>query len=165
MKSLTLACILAPIIALNASASETATLTSESLNPILGKDWSGSLTYQIYQPPFEDVTIEAGLEVTKVEGGFEFAYHYPNEPHANSASVVTIGENGSEIMDQPIVSNQISDDGTQTIITAFTCEDMGRAASCEVIYSLSQQAFSMRKMVTYDGETEAFRRNEYTFTR
>ena len=165
MKHLSLALIFLPLTALAAGASETVELTADSMTPILGSDWSGSLTYQDYQPPFADVTIEAALEVTAVQGGFEFAYIYPNEPHANSKSLVQIGENGTTIMDQPIVRNQISEDGTQTIVTAFACEDMGKSASCEMTYSLSAQAFSMRKMVTYDGETDAFRRNAYEFTR
>lgn len=165
MKYLSLALLLAPMTLLGAGASEIEPLTPESLTPILGSDWSGSLSYQDYQPPFADVTIEAALEITAVQGGFEFAYLYPNEPHANSTSLVAIGENGRSIMDQPIVSNHIADDGTQTIVTAFACEDMGKSASCEMIYSLSAEALSMRKMVTYEGETEAFRRNEYVFTR
>ena len=59
----------------------------------------------------------------------------------------------------------LSDDGAREIKTAFPCEDMGQSAQCEMTYFFSANAIEIKKMVTYDGETDAFRRNAYTFQR
>lgn len=165
MKSPLLIHGLVSAMAWTAHASEIEAVTPESFDPILGTDWAGSLTYMNYQDPFQDVTIPAALEVAVVEGGFEFSYKYPDEPHANSSSIVVLSEGGSVLMDQPVTANETLADGMQQITTAFACEDMGKPASCEMIYVLSPNALSMRKMVTYEGEGQAFRRNEYNFVR
>ena len=165
MKSVLLSLGLATATTWTAQASEVQAVTPDSFDSILGTDWTGSLTYMNYQEPFEDVTIPAALEVAAVEGGFEFAYKYPDEPHANSTSLVALSAGGSVLMDQPVTANEILADGTQQITTAFACEDMGKSASCEMIYTLSSDRLSMRKMVTYEDEAQAFRRNEYNFVR
>ena len=144
---------------------ETPALALADLEPVIGDDWTGELTYLNYQAPFEDVTILADLNASMTEAGLQLDYVYPNEPHANSTVIAKIGDDGMTFMGEPITANDVTSDGTRTVTTAFACEDMGRSAQCEMTYAFSATRVSIKKMVIYDGEAESFRRNAYTFTR
>lgn len=150
---------------LPAAANEAPSVALEELSVVEGKDWTGSLTYLNYQEPYRDFTITAALEVTPVEGGLKLAYKYPDEPQANSTIIAKISDDGRSFMGEPVVQNTVLEVGGREIKTAFACDDMGRPAACEMTYSLSPTTVRIKKMVTYVGETESFRRNEYVFTR
>lgn len=165
MQKLLISLFIAPVSAALAFASEPPPLEVADLEIVVGADWTGSLTYLNYQEPFIDFTIRAALTVTATEAGLKLAYEYPDEPHANSTIQAEIGANGTELMGEPIISNEELEQGGRVIVTAFDCEDMGRAAACEMTYSFAPNALRIKKMVSYDGETESFRRNEYVFTR
>lgn len=153
------------VLTASAFANEAPPLEPSDLEIAVGSDWTGSLTYLNYQEPFVDFTISAALEVSATETGLQLAYKYPDEPHANSTIVAEIGQNGTLLMGEPIVSNLALEDGGREVKTAFDCEDMGRPAACEMTYAFSATELRIKKMVTYAGETEGFRRNEYVFTR
>ena len=165
MKLISAAFIAPALLGLSAHAGETEGLSPSDLAVVAGTDWTGSLTYMNYQPPFEDVTIPANLEVEATDTGLKLAYIYPDEPHANSTVTLKVSGNGQWMMGAPIVSNTLSESGLREVKTAYSCEDMGKKASCEMIYSFGASELNVTKMVTYEGETEAFRRNAYSFTR
>ena len=165
MKLIVSAFIAPAILTLSAYAGETEGLSPSDLAVVAGTDWTGSLTYLNYQPPFEDVTIPANLEVEATDTGLKFAYVYPDEPHANSTIILKVSEDGQWMMGAPIVSNTLLESGMREVKTAYSCEDMGKAASCEMIYTFGASELNVTKMVTYEGETDAFRRNAYNFTR
>lgn len=165
MKSLRAALLFSVLITAPALASEAPPLKPGDLDIVVGTDWTGSLTYLNYQEPFIDFTIPATLGVTTMPGGLELAYQYPDEPHANSTVQAEISKDGLSLMGEPIVSNTVSDDGVRRVKTAYDCEDMGRSASCEMTYTFSPSELRIKKLVTYSGETESFRRNEYVFVR
>ncbi|MEL7108534.1 MAG: hypothetical protein AAGJ68_04910 [Pseudomonadota bacterium] len=165
MKVLFLAAGLIPLSTVAAHASEVPAVTIDMFESLAGDDWSGSLTYLNYQAPFEDVTIPANIEISLLNSGLKLDYKYPNEPHANSSAVASISENGTVFMNEPVIANTLTDDDVREIKTGFACEDMGRSAQCEMTYMFSSSTLQITKMVTYDGEIEAFRRNAYTFQR
>ena len=165
MKSVLVSACLLPLTVLTAQADEVPPLTLDIFEPIAGDDWTGSLTYLNYQEPFEDVTIPANVEISLGESGIKLDYKYPNEPHANSSVVASISDDGMTFINEPVIGNTSSEDGTREIKTAFACEDMGRPAQCEMTYRFSPSTLLIKKMVTYDGATEAFQRNAYTFQR
>lgn len=165
MKSLSFSLFASAVIAVPAFAAEAPPLEAADLEVVVGSDWTGSLTYLNYQEPFVDFTIPAALEVTATEKGLQLAYKYPDEPHANSTIQAEIGAGGTTLMGELIVSNEVLDDGGRLIETAFPCEDMGQSASCEMTYAFSATELRIKKMVTLEGETEGFRRNEFVFTR
>ena len=165
MKLITASAIASAILTLAAHAGEAEGLSPSDLAMVAGTDWTGSLTYLNYQPPFEDVTIPANLEVDATDTGLKLAYIYPDEPHANSTVTLNVSEDGQMMMGEPIVSNTLLESGTREVKTAFACEDMGKAADCEMTYAFGESELKVTKMVTYKGETDAFRRNAYTFTR
>lgn len=165
MKSAIASACLVPLAAMSADAGEVPPLSLDMFEIIAGDDWKGSLTYLNYQAPFEDVTIQADVEISLVEAGLKLDYKYPNEPHANSSVLAEITDAGMVFMNEPIVAHTLTDDGIRTVTTAFSCEDMGRPAQCEMTYSFSADALDIKKMVTYESEAEAFRRNAYSFQR
>ena len=165
MQKLMISLLVAPVSAALAFASEPAPLEVAELEVVVRADWTGSLTYLNYQEPFIDFTIPAALKVTATDAGLKLAYEYPDEPRANSTVQAEIGANGTELMGEPIVANMVLEAGGRVIVTAFDCQDMGRAAACEMTYSFAPAELRIKKMVTYEGETESFRRNEYVFTR
>ncbi|MEM7639525.1 MAG: hypothetical protein AAF269_10695 [Pseudomonadota bacterium] len=165
MKRMTCLVLLAPLFAQTGLAEETPALTPDVFDAIVGDDWLGELTYLNYGAPVKDFTIPAELDVERVEQGLKMAYIYPDEPHQNSTVTARISKDGSKLMGAPVTLNAMQASGVREIRTAYPCEDMGKAAECEMIYLLSRDEVVMRKMVTYEGETEAFRRNVYVFTR
>ena len=165
MKLITASFIAPVILTLSAHAGEAEGLSPSDLALVAGVDWTGSLTYLNYQPPFEDVTIPANLEVEATDTGLKLAYIYPDEPHANTTVTLKVSADGQMMMGESIVSNTLLESGTREVKTAFPCEDMGKAAKCEMTYAFGESELQVTKMVTYKGEADAFRRNAYTFTR
>ncbi|MEO1554690.1 MAG: hypothetical protein AAFR82_12240 [Pseudomonadota bacterium] len=165
MKRIALLILLSPVLAQPSLAGETPALTPEVFDVIVGDDWSGALTYLNYGEPVKDFTIPAELEVERVERGVKIAYKYPDEPHQNSTVTARLNEDGSQLMGAAVTVNDIGAAGAREIRTEYACEDMGKTAECEMIYELSSDRVVMRKMVTYSGEADAFRRSEYVFTR
>ena len=133
--------------------------------PLIGTDWTGTLTYMNYQEPFIDVTIPAALEVTETASGLELFFKYPDEPQANSRYELTYSDTGSDIDGKPLTERMVSETGATTLKTVAKCEDMGRAASCEMVYQISDADFIQTKFVTYAESGEQIRRNSYAFTR
>ena len=165
MRKWKISLLMVPALMAPAFATEPPALDVADLEVVVGADWTGSLTYLNYQEPFIEFTIPAALTVTATEAGLKLAYEYPDEPHANSTVQAEISANGTKLMGEPIVANTELENGGRMIQTAFACEDMGRSAACEMTYSFAPSELRITKMVTYDGETESFRRNAYVFTR
>ncbi|MEM9054001.1 MAG: hypothetical protein AAGB16_01635 [Pseudomonadota bacterium] len=165
MKPLALSLFIAPLLALPGFAGEVPPLAQEDLDILIGDDWTGSLTYLNYGEPVKDFTIPAEIDIERTEGGLNLSYQYPDEPHQNASMVSKVSADGARLNGETITSNTLLETGAREIRTAYPCEDMGRKASCEMIYTLSATSFETRKLVTYQGETEAFRRNAYSFSR
>lgn len=165
MKRIALFILLSPVMVPTSVAAETPVLTPDAFDVIVGDNWSGALTYLNYGEPAKDFTIPAELEVERIEEGLKMAYKYPDEPHQNSTVTARINEDGSRLMGAQVTLNAIAESGAREIRTEYACQDMGKAAACEMIYELSADRVVMRKMVAYTGDSEAFRRNEYVFTR
>lgn len=157
--------VLLSMFGLSAMAEEIRPLAEPDLAVVIGDDWTGTLTYLNYGEPVKDVTIPAEIDVIAVEGGLKLSFQYPDEPHANQTMITKVSADGATLNGETIIANAAFSSDRREVRTISPCEDMGRAASCEMIYTLSPTEFELRKMVTYQGETEAFRRNVYAFVR
>lgn len=165
MKRLVYSLFLVPVLVLSGQAEDVPALSSDMLEVIAGDDWTGSLTYLNYGEPSRDFTIPATLEVDVVENGLKLAYKYPEEPQQNSVVTARVSKDGTKLIGATISANTILESGARQVVTNYSCEDMGRSALCEMTFTFSGNEFRVRKMVTYKGETDGFRRNEYVFTR
>ncbi|MEM6544153.1 MAG: hypothetical protein AAF991_00570 [Pseudomonadota bacterium] len=142
-------------------------VTLADLQPLAGENWKGSLTYLNFQEPFKYFTIPAELEVSVIDTeerkGIELSYRYPEEPQANSKSTILLSANGRMLGAETVVE-RADEDGELRIVTRFDCIDNEVDASCSVTYRMSPSTFTFTKTVTV-GEEDAFRRNEFSFTR
>lgn len=150
--------------ALAASASGPPAVTDADLARVTGDDWTGELTYRDYSPPFGKVAIAAEVDVTRTAAGLTLSMQYPREPQANSADTLSVTDGGRSLGGDPVIAREeIS--GAAVITTRGPCEDDGREAVCERAYTFGDKTLSLRKSVRLAGETEAFERNAYRFTR
>ncbi len=156
----TVACATPPVT--EPDAPPTASL--DDFRDLIGDDWLGSLTYLNYGEPKQDFTIPAALSVRESETGLGLYFQYPDEPDQNSRSALSITEEG-RVVNGDTLTERSETGETLTLVTEGACQDMGQPATCEMIYTISDTALSIRKMVQYDGAAESFRRNEFEFVR
>lgn len=138
-----------------------------------GKPWKGTLTYRNYSDG-KSVTIPSTLLVTRADtptnadSAFNFAIGYDEEPHANSASrldvreqgkVIALGDSVERVVSHARVGNDV------VIITQSTGEDDSKPATIRKVYTIAARAFSMQKLVKFEGQAEFFERHIYRWTR
>jgi hypothetical protein len=140
------------------------TISPDDFTPLVGTDWKGTLTYLDYGDGKTEVTIPVELMVLQTERTFGLYFTFPEDPEADGGADITISDNG-RMINQETVTRRLEENGSLMVVTLAPCEDGGVQASCEYTYEISGSAFSIRMMVTLDGDTEAFRRHHYSFTR
>lgn len=166
MKCAIMAAILSAATLVPAATGQALTpVDTDDLEAAIGDDWTGELTYLNYGEPVQDFTIPAELDVVSVENGLELYFQYPEEPSQNIRVTWLITDEGKSLAGEPIIASTEMPDGTAVFVTAAPCEDMGKSAACQMTYSLSATELTIKKMVQYDGEDTAFRRNAYRFER
>lgn len=148
-----------------ATADTSPTATAADFDPLIASDWSGSLTYLNYQEPFIDFTIATDLEVSPTDTGLELYFKYPDEMHKSSRYQLDIPASANTVDGQPLIDRKVDEDGALHLVTAYDCEDMGRAARCEMTYIVTADQYQQIKHVTYNDTGERIRRNAYAFTR
>ncbi|MGB3626494.1 MAG: hypothetical protein WA989_11720 [Henriciella sp.] len=131
---------------------------------IEGDGWSGSLTYLNYNEPEEEFSIPVNLGVGREGSVLKLALSYPDEPSADEVAEIEIYDEGRSMNGAEVISRD-EEEGSIDIHTQAECQDNNRAAECLTIYELSATKMTISKRVTYDGETESFRRNYYEFSR
>lgn len=138
-----------------------------------GKPWKGTLTYRNYSDG-TSATIPSTLLVTRADtptnadSAFNFAIGYDEEPHANSASRLEIREQGKVIalgdsVERVVSHERVGDD--VVIVTQSTGEDDNKPATIRKVYTISARAFSLQKLVKFEGQTEFFERHIYRWSR
>ncbi len=127
----------------------------------------GDLTYLDYRTN-RRTSITSNLTVTRSaenEQSWVFEYQYPDEPNANSRETVTISENGETIDGERVIERTMLPGGTLRIRTEKTGPDNNRNALFRFTYLLNANSFSIKKEVRYEGTTEFFERNQYSWQR
>lgn len=134
------------------------------LTGLVGDNWQGQLTYLDHGISRERVTLPVNLTVTQDGHTFAFDFTYPEKPEADARVQVVISTNGRKINDETVV-RRIERSDSLFLVTDEACTDKGVEARCDHTYEITPRSLSMRKMVTLDGDEEAFIRNHYSFTR
>ena len=147
------------LLLLLSTALQAQTVTLDELRPLAG-DWQGSLIYLDYSSN-KEVSIPVNLNV-EVKGDKKLVmnYIYPNEPQANSKTVLRIGGNnlnGRLIVGKSLENNYL------VVLTEGSGRDDGQPAKFNFTYTISSNFFSIRKDVEVEGER--FMRNRYEFYR
>jgi len=149
------------------AATATTKAKAEDFQKLTGPQWSGTLTYTDYGTG-KKVSIRSNLVVTRSTAGglsWTFAYQYPDEPNASSNSTVTISKDGASIDGERVIERTRLAKGIVRIVTEKTGTDNDKNASIHLTYTLGGSSFSIKKEVRYEGETESFERNLYSWKR
>jgi len=126
--------------------------------------WTGELIYRDYEPPHEDVSLPATLNVSREGEGILLRLSFSDEPSAYGGSMLTPSEDGRMLNSEEVIARD-EVDGKLMLKTQSACEDDGQPASCEMTYTLSPDIFQMTKRVQLDSGGPPFRRNTYAFER
>ncbi len=145
-------------------------LHPEDLRRLTGARWTGTLTYTDYRSN-KRITIPSNLSVTEATdsvgdvSSWVFDYEYPDEPKANSKQTVKLGEDGAVLDGETVVERTSLDGGALKIVTEKRGTDKDRPALFRYTYSINSSRFSVKKEVRYEGATEFFERNVYSWSR
>lgn len=142
-------------------------LKVDDFRRLAGAQWSGTLTYLDYGKN-KKVSIPSRLIVscsTEDRRSWVFDYQYPDEPKANSKEIVAIGKDGRTIGEERVVERTTLADKTLRIVTEKAGTDNDRRALFRFTYLVGAKSFSIRKEVRYEGASEFFERNEYSWKR
>jgi len=140
---------------------------TEDLQRLTGARWTGTLTYADYGTN-KKVSIPSNLTVTRSAANklsWVFEYQYPDEPKANSKATVTIGKDGTTIDGEKVIERTRLAGDTLRIVTEKPGPDNNKSALFRFTYLLSATSFSIKKEVRYEGATEFFERNQYSWQR
>lgn len=130
-------------------------------------EWVGYLMYKDYSNN-KEVVIPAQLLVTHSDTSqytWLFAISYPDEPHMNNSSSISMSIDGNKFDNEFLISKNYLTDSSLHFITESTGEDNEKKATLRHIYTFSNIEIVIRKEVKYDGENEYFFRNEYKVKR
>ena len=150
---------------LNTAAQEKVSISD--FKPLTGK-WMGTLTYLDYtsgKPYTMSCNITVIIDEINIRQ-FVYDVEYPNEPKANGRDTAVINTEGKMIDDERVVSNSNVKEVTK-IVTEKSGVDGNdrRKALFRYTYEFSNNSFSKRKEVLFDGEDKWILRNEYKMTR
>jgi hypothetical protein len=142
-------------------------IKGDDLKRLTGERWTGTLTYLDYGRN-KKVSIPSNLVVIRSAENkrtWIFEFQYPNEPQANSKRTLTIGADGRTFGEETIVARTTLADKTLKIVTEKKGTDNDKQALFRFTYLLSATNFSIKKEVRYEGASDFFERNEYTWRR
>lgn len=155
------ACLFAP------AAPAAPKVKDNDFRPLTGAQWVGTLTYLDYRSN-KKVSIPSTLTVTQSaenKRAWVFDYKYPDEPKADEKETVTVGEDGRAINDETVTERTKLAGGTLKIVTEKKGRDNDRDAVFRYTYIVSAKSFSIKKEVRYEGASEFFERNEFSWKR
>ena len=154
-------------IALAFSVSAQTKISAKDLKPLEGKQWVGDLVYLDYQSK-KLTSIKSNVTITRNVADklkWTFAMQYPFEPKANSTEDVVLSSDGLIFDGENVIERTKMPGGILKIVTTTKGKDDNRDATFRHTYLIGKKAFSIRKDVKFDGETEFFERNTYSWTR
>ncbi len=129
-----------------------------------GEDWSGQLEYLNYGRE-DRSTIPVRMVVREAKGGsIRYGFLYPGEEHKNARETFRISRDGSQINGHNVVDRRVDANGALVIVTEGQGRDDNRPADLRFTYIISENSFTNRKDVRFEGG-EYFNRNEYRLKR
>lgn len=137
----------------------------KDLQNLTGAQWTGTLSYLDYGKNTK-VSIPSNLTVTQSKdnkSSWIFEYQYPDEPKANSKEIVAITEDGKIFDGETVIERTNLADKTLRIVTEKSGTDNDKKALFRFTYLIGKTNFSIKKEVQYEGKTDFFVRNEYSW--
>lgn len=132
---------------------------------VLGDNWVGELTYLDYSSG-DTVAIPATLSVGPINHrAISYTFGYPDEPQANSDGAWLISGDGQLLDDKTVTSRMEGDNGDLILVMEYSGSDNNAPAEITETLILSASGIVMTKDVQPEGETQAFQRNSFAFSR
>ncbi len=129
--------------------------------------WKGTLTYLDYNNKTNE-TIKTNIEVIiKNKDVFELGFFYTDEPDHNEKDKYSISENGTMVNNRKVMERTLQPDGSLKIVLQENGKDGNddKPATFQHVLIISKNKFTLTKLVKFDGETNFFQRNQYSFSR
>lgn len=144
-------------------------ISKEDLIGIDG-NWSGSLTYTDYGDDKTKYTLQTNLTASVKEGSvkLQYAYKEPNGKVVTSTEKMKLGEGDTFTYGGKLRVLEFSKNPTEKswrLVLEKTGKDNHQSVVIQQIIELSPEAFSITKMVKYDGTDSFFQRNKHTFNK
>jgi len=146
---------------------QTPMVRPEDFRPLTGDRWTGTLVYLDYRTN-KETSIPSQLTVTEVNGDkltWIFEYEYPDEPKANSNTMVKLTTDGTSIDDERVIARDTLDGGVLRLVTERRGKDNNVDALIRYQYLISKSSFSIKKEVQPEGSSKFFERNRYIWRR
>lgn len=139
-------------------------ISEKDFAPIIGEDWTGSLSYKDYSSE-KQVSIPVNASVEKITSRtIVYRLEYPKEPDYNSVQRLRISRDGTRIDGVPIVKLERVD-GRLEITTRQRSSDNNIPANIEIVYQIGRNQFDIVQRVIPDDGGASFTRNRYSFKR
>ena len=154
-------------LVLHVAAQKTSVVSSHDIKSLVGC-WQGTLNYSgtIVRKPYSTT---ATLHIT--QGGnpsqFKLLHIYTKDPHDQTTDTITISTDGKKMNGAAVKSKQIISSGNIEITTEFPGfdSDHNKAALIRRVYDISNNAYSIRKYVLVEGQSEWQEREEFIYAR
>lgn len=139
-------------------------ITSDDLNILTGKKWSGKLTYLDYKSN-KEVSIPAEITIEKTEDAdaFIFINEYPDEPKANGSETIRIEDNGKLFGNETVTLKISDEEGSLKIVTERDGMDDDKPALIRHTYFISKTKFTIQKDVNFRDGNNFLKRHIYEF--
>ena len=151
----------------HATAQKTTVVSSRDLQSLVGC-WQGTLNYSgtIVRKPYSTT---ATLHVTQAGNSNQFKLNhvYTKDPNDQTTDTITISSDGKKMNGAAVKSKRIINPGNIEITTELPGfdSDHNKVALIKRVYDISNNAFSVRKYVLVEGQTEWQEREEFIYVR
>jgi len=141
-------------------------ITSDDLNLLTGKKWTGKLTYLDYKSN-KEVSIPADITVEKTEDADAFILinEYPDEPKANGSETIRIEDNGKIFGNETVTEKISGEEGSLKFVTEGDGMDNEKPALIRHTYFISKTIFTVQKDVNFRDGNNFLKRHIYEFER
>ncbi|WP_018149054.1 hypothetical protein [Henriciella marina] len=145
-------------------AADAPSVSIDDFEPLLGDGWQGQLVYA--DPDGDDgrSTTPADLSVSRDDRTLTLDFSFPGAPQGDGSAPLEFSEDGSWINDERILVREPEGDGL-IILTRQECIEGRYIATCEYLYEISENAFSIAKAYRIAGEEEQRFGHQYSFER
>ncbi len=145
------------------SSSGNMVVTANDFLALVGDDWSGQLRqYDERDNLLENAEARVSVNILSARE-VQFLYSFPDKPHLNSESRVSISEDGRLLDGGKLIDRTTKDDGILRLVSLSEIERESDSSRIRRIYLISEKSFDLRTIFS-DVDTEA-ETTEFTFNR
>lgn len=139
-------------------------ISVQDFEPVLGDGWTGELVYAAPDTETGQRTVPATLSISREDRVLTLDFAFPEAPEGNGSATLEISEEGAWINDERVIRRE-EKDGVLTLLTRQDCIEGRYIATCDYLYDIAADRFSIAKAVTLAGESEKRFGHQYSFER